>query len=113
MFSNLAYASRSGPRGSAGFFSGSRPDTVARRTLEIRLSPSCQAGWIRAWPTHPGVRIEIAGPNAHPRSAVATAQPKDNVVTTTMIAAPHPRNLRACYYPSFGHPGKECFDGAS
>ncbi|MQY40145.1 hypothetical protein SRB17_81750 [Streptomyces sp. RB17] len=92
------------------------PITTASHTaadgtrLEIRLSPSCQAGWIRAWPTHPGFRIEITGPDAHPESAVETAQPADNeVTTTTMIAAPLPSHLRACYYPSLGHPGRECF----
>ncbi|MFF1745222.1 DUF2690 domain-containing protein [Streptomyces mirabilis] len=94
------------------------PITTASRTaadgtrLEIRLSPSCQAGWIRAWPTHPGFRIEITGPDAHSQSAVGTAQSADNeVTTTTMIAAPQPPNLRACYYPSLGHPGRECFSG--
>jgi transcriptional regulator with XRE-family HTH domain len=93
------------------------PITTASHTaadgtrLEIRLSPSCQAGWIRAWPTHRGFRIEITGPDAHPQSAVETARPTDNeVTTTTMIAAPHPPNLRACYYPSLGHPGRECFN---
>ncbi|MFE2698416.1 helix-turn-helix domain-containing protein [Streptomyces mirabilis] len=92
------------------------PITTASRTaadgtrLEIRLSPSCQAGWIRAWPTHPGFRIEITGPDAHSQSAVGTAQSADNeVTTTTMIAASQPPNLRACYYPSLGHPGRECF----
>ncbi|MFF0630601.1 helix-turn-helix domain-containing protein [Streptomyces sp. NPDC004296] len=96
------------------------PITTASHTaadgtrLEIRLSPSCQAGWIRAWPTHPGFRIEITGPDARPQSAVETARPADNeVTTTTMIAAPHPSSLRACYYPSIGQPGRECFGGTS
>lgn len=96
------------------------PITTASHTaadgtrLEIRLSPSCQAGWIRAWPTHPGFRIEITGPHAHPQTAVETARPADNEVTTTnMIGAPHPSNLRACYYPSAGQPGRECFGGPS
>jgi hypothetical protein len=93
------------------------PITTASRTaadgtrLEIRLSPSCQAGWIRVWPTHPGFRIEITGPDARPQSAVQAARPTENAVTTTtMIAAPRPSNLRACYYPSLGHPGRECFN---
>ncbi|MGV4983341.1 DUF2690 domain-containing protein [Streptomyces sp. NRAIS4] len=92
------------------------PTTTASHTaadgtrLEIRLSPSCQAGWIRVWPTHPGFRIEITGPDARPQSAVETVRPADNEVTTTMIAAPHPSKLRACYYPSLGHPGRECFN---
>ncbi|MFE4416047.1 helix-turn-helix domain-containing protein [Streptomyces sp. NPDC056821] len=92
------------------------PITTASHTaadgtrLEIRLSPSCQAGWIRAWPTHPGFRIEISGPDAHPQSAVETARLADNeVTTTTMIAAPRPSNLSACYRPSLGHPERECF----
>lgn len=96
------------------------PVTTASHTaadgtrLEVRFSPSCQAGWIRAWPTHPGFRIEITGPDARPRSAVETARPADNeVTTTTMIAAPRPSDLRACYYPSTGRPGRECFGGTA
>lgn len=94
------------------------PITTASHTaadgtrLKILLSPSCQAGWLRAWPTHPGFRIEITGPDTHPQSAVETARPADDEVTTTkMIAAPHPAHLRACYYPSIGQPGRECFGG--
>ncbi|MFI1307777.1 helix-turn-helix domain-containing protein [Streptomyces sioyaensis] len=94
------------------------PTTVASHTaadgtrLEIRLSPGCRAGWIRAWPTHSGFRIEITGPQAHPRTAVGTARPVGKeVATTAMIAAPDPSNLRACYYPSLGQPGRECFGG--
>ncbi|MFF2847593.1 helix-turn-helix domain-containing protein [Streptomyces sp. NPDC058001] len=92
------------------------PVTTASHTaadgtrLEIRLSPSCRAGWIRAWPTHPGFRIDISGPDAHPQSTVGTARPAGNEVTTTaMIAAPRPANLRACYRPSSGRPERECF----
>ncbi|WP_234535586.1 helix-turn-helix domain-containing protein [Streptomyces shenzhenensis] len=94
------------------------PVTTASHTaadgarLEIRLSPSCRAGWIRAWPTHPGFGIEITGPDARPQSAVEGARPAGGeVTTTTMIAAPHPGSLRACYYPSLGHLGRECFYG--
>ncbi|MFI9255549.1 DUF2690 domain-containing protein [Streptomyces sp. NPDC053069] len=96
------------------------PITTASHTagdgtrLEIRLSPSCQAGWIRAWPTHPGFRIEISSPDAHPQSVAETARRADDeVTTTTMIAAPHPSSLRACYYSSLGHPGRECFSSTS
>jgi transcriptional regulator with XRE-family HTH domain len=96
------------------------PITTASHTaadgtrLEIRLSPSCQAGWIRVWPTHPGFRVEISGPDALPQRAVETTRgAHDEVMTTTMIAARHPSSLRACYYPSLGHPGRECFSRTS
>ncbi|MET8647934.1 DUF2690 domain-containing protein [Streptomyces sp. NPDC004074] len=92
------------------------PITTASHTaadgtrLEIRLSPSCRAGWIRAWPLHPGFRIKISGPHANTQSATETARPADSgILTTTMITAPQPSRLRACYYPSAGHPGRECF----
>ncbi|EXU69197.1 hypothetical protein Z951_05020 [Streptomyces sp. PRh5] len=95
------------------------PITVASRTaadgtrLEIRLSPSCRAGWIRTRPTHKGFRIEITGPGGHRQSAVVTTLPSDQgPVTTAMISAAHPARLRACYYPSAHQPGRECFDGA-
>nr|WP_246586348.1 helix-turn-helix domain-containing protein [Streptomyces yatensis] len=95
------------------------PITVASHTaadgtrLEIRLSPSCQAGWIRARPAHKGFRIEITGPGGHRQSAVVTTLPSDQgPVTTAMISAAHPSRLRACYYPSAHQPGRECFDGA-
>ncbi|MGW7658039.1 helix-turn-helix domain-containing protein [Streptomyces asiaticus] len=95
------------------------PVTVASHTaddgtrLEIRLSPSCQAGWIRTRPTHKGFRIEITGPGGHRQSAVVTTLPSDQgPVTTAMISAAHPSRLRACYYPSAHQPGRECFDGA-
>ncbi|MFE9610776.1 DUF2690 domain-containing protein [Streptomyces sp. NPDC006012] len=93
------------------------PVTTASHTaadgtrLEIRLSPSCRAGWIRARPTHPGFRIEITGPDARPQSAVDAARPAaEDMTTTTMIAAPHPADLHACYHPSLGHADRECFD---
>ncbi|MFE2442911.1 helix-turn-helix domain-containing protein [Streptomyces melanosporofaciens] len=98
------------------------PITVASHTaddgtrLEIRLSPSCQAGWIRTRPTHRGFRIEITGPGGHRQSAVVTTLPSDQelgLVTTAMVAAAHPSRLRACYYPSVHQPGRECFDGAA
>ncbi|MEV5085424.1 helix-turn-helix domain-containing protein [Streptomyces sp. NPDC056159] len=86
--------------------------------LEIRLSPICQAGWIRAWPTHRSFRIVITGPDAQAQSTTAMPQPTDppdsagrEVVTSPMIAAPRPAELRACYYPSVGSPGRECFGG--
>ncbi|MEU0333831.1 helix-turn-helix domain-containing protein [Streptomyces sp. NPDC006193] len=97
------------------------PVTTASHTaadgtrLEIRLSPSCRAGWVRARPTHPGFRIEITGPGGHPQSVVGTARPAGGEATmtamTTMIAAPRPEKLRVCYHPSLGHPGRECFTG--
>ncbi|MFR0359523.1 helix-turn-helix domain-containing protein [Streptomyces sediminimaris] len=95
------------------------PVTLASHTaadgtrLEIRLSPGCRAGWIRVSPTHPGFRIEITGPDARAQSVDETAWSADDEVTTTMIAAPHPTDLRACYYPSLGSPGRECFDGGA
>ncbi|MEV5955378.1 DUF2690 domain-containing protein [Streptomyces sp. NPDC051987] len=96
------------------------PVTLASHTaadgtrLEIRLSPSCRAGWIRVSPTHSGFRVEITGPDAREQSVDETARPAgDEVTTTTMIAAPHPSHLRACYYPSLGSPGRECFDGGA
>ncbi|QEV37503.1 DUF2690 domain-containing protein [Streptomyces nodosus] len=45
------------------------PLTVGSRTaadgtrLEIRLIPSCQAGWVRTWPTHGGFGIEVTSPD--------------------------------------------------
>ncbi|MEV6113950.1 helix-turn-helix domain-containing protein [Streptomyces sp. NPDC052109] len=93
------------------------PVTAASHTaadgtrLEIRVSPSCRAGWIRAWPAHSGFRIEITGPDAHPQSAVEARPTRNEVTTTTMIAAPRPSRLRACYFPSPGQPGRECFSG--
>ncbi|MGW1917030.1 helix-turn-helix domain-containing protein [Streptomyces sp. NPDC002076] len=93
------------------------PMTLAKHTaadgtrLEIRASPTCRAGWIRAWPTHPGFRIEITGPQAHTQSVVSTGRPVDQqLITTTMIAAPRPSSLRACYYPANNSPGRECFE---
>ncbi|MCX5064480.1 XRE family transcriptional regulator [Micromonospora lupini] len=78
--------------------------------LEIRLSPSCRAGWIRAWPTHAGFRVEISGPDTQPQTAVAATPATDQQVTTTaMIAAPDPSRLRACYHPAGDQPGQECF----
>lgn len=96
------------------------PTTLASHTaadgtrLEIRLSPSCRAGWLRTWPTHPGFRIEITGSGAHPQTAVRTTRPADQeaITTTTMIAAPRPASLRACYYPASNQPGRECFGDA-
>ncbi|MFJ4918847.1 helix-turn-helix domain-containing protein [Streptomyces sp. NPDC088725] len=96
------------------------PTTLALHTaadgtrLEIRLSSSCEAGWIRAWPTHSGFQLRITGPDAHPQSAVRTiGSTEPELIATTMIAAPRPSNLRACYYPSAGQPGRECFGGAN
>ncbi|MFD8260106.1 DUF2690 domain-containing protein [Streptomyces griseoluteus] len=81
--------------------------------LEIRLSPSCQAGWIRSWPAHRGFRIEITSPDGRTQAATApTALPEGagEMVTTTMIAAAHATGLRCCYYPLAGRPGRECFN---
>jgi hypothetical protein len=97
------------------------PVTVGSRTavdgtrLEIRLSPSCQAGWVRSWPTHRGFRIEVTSPDGHAQAATApTALPTaGEMVTTTMIAAAHATGLRCCYYPSAGRPGRECFNAGS
>ncbi|MFI2206039.1 DUF2690 domain-containing protein [Streptomyces sp. NPDC020192] len=97
------------------------PITVGSRTaadgtrLEIRLSPSCQAGWARSWPTHRGFRIEIASPDGHPQAVTArTARPTaGEMITTTMIAAAHAVGLRCCYFPSAGRPGRECFNAGS
>ncbi|MFD8725721.1 helix-turn-helix domain-containing protein [Streptomyces sp. NPDC059629] len=97
------------------------PVTVGSRTaadgtrLEIRLSPSCQAGWVRSWPTHRGFRIEITSPDGHAQPATApTALPTaGEMVTTAMIAAAHATGLQCCYYPSAGQPGRECFTAGS
>ncbi|MFF4301905.1 helix-turn-helix domain-containing protein [Streptomyces sp. NPDC001601] len=97
------------------------PVTVGSRTaadgtrLEIRLSPSCQAGWVRGWPTHRGFRIEITSPEGRVQAAATpTAMPTaGEMVTTTMIAAAHATGLRCCYYPSAGRPGRECFTAGS
>jgi transcriptional regulator with XRE-family HTH domain len=97
------------------------PVTVGSRTaadgtrLEIRLSPSCQAGWARSWPAHGGFRIEVTSPDGHAQAAtVPTALPTaGEMVTTTMIAATHATGLRCCYYPSAGQPGRECFNAGS
>ncbi|MER5699360.1 helix-turn-helix domain-containing protein [Streptomyces mirabilis] len=97
------------------------PVTVGSRTaadgtrLEIRLSPSCQAGWIRSWPTHRGFRIEITSPDGSAQAAISpTALPTaGEMVTTTMTAAAHATGLRCCYYPSAGRPGRECFNAGS
>ncbi|MFF4964515.1 helix-turn-helix domain-containing protein [Streptomyces sp. NPDC001037] len=92
------------------------PKTVASYTaadgtrLELRLSPRCQAGWIRARPTHAGFRIEISSPGQRPRGNTATQSSGENFVTTPMISAPQPSRLHACYYPSADRPGRECFD---
>ncbi|MFE4549661.1 DUF2690 domain-containing protein [Streptomyces sp. NPDC056785] len=57
--------------------------------LQIRLSPSCKAAWVRDWPTHPGVRIRLTGPGAHTQVTIESAQ--DEIPTTTVVAAPtHP-----------------------
>jgi transcriptional regulator with XRE-family HTH domain len=92
------------------------PKTLASHTaadgtrLELRLSPRCQAGWIRARPTHADFRIEISGPGDRSRSTTATARSSaEDLITTPMIAAPQPNHLRACYYPSAHQPGRECF----
>ena len=77
--------------------------------LEIRLSPSCAAGWIRVSPTHPGFRIQIEAPGATTQTADVIAWPPDAVITTAMIAASYPSELRACYYPAVGQAGRECF----
>ncbi|MER6084980.1 helix-turn-helix domain-containing protein [Streptomyces sp. NPDC001833] len=97
------------------------PVTVGSRTaadgtrLEIRLSPSCQAGWVRSWPTHGGFRIEVTSPDGH--AEAATAPPSlptpGEMVTTTMIASAHATGLRCCYYPAAGRPGRQCFDAGS
>ncbi|MEV7395144.1 DUF2690 domain-containing protein [Streptomyces sp. NPDC091215] len=97
------------------------PVTVGSRTaadgtrLEIRLSPSCQAGWVRSWPTHRGFRIEVTSPEGHARAATApTALPTvGEMVTTPMIAAAHATGLRCCYYLAVGQPGRECFNAGS
>ncbi|MEU3982343.1 helix-turn-helix domain-containing protein [Streptomyces sp. NPDC026672] len=97
------------------------PVTVGSRTaadgtrLEIRLSPSCQAGWVRGWPTHRGFRIDVTSPDGQARAATApTALPTaGEMVTTTMIAAAHATGLRCCYYPSASRPGRECFSAGS
>ncbi|MEU1625544.1 DUF2690 domain-containing protein [Streptomyces sp. NPDC020096] len=96
------------------------PVTVASHTaadgtrLEIRDSPSCQAGWVRSWPGHSGFRIEITGPEGHPQAVAGTSQSADEeLITTNMIAAPYPARLRACYYPSARQPGRDCFSGDS
>jgi transcriptional regulator with XRE-family HTH domain len=92
------------------------PTTLATHTaadgtrLEIRLSPSCAAAWIRVTPAHLGFRIEITAPGATPQTADVTTQPADQVITTTMIAAAEPSAIRACYYPAAGQPGRECFE---
>lgn len=93
---------------------GSRTSADGTR-LEIRLSPSCQAGWVRSWPTHGGFRIEVTSPDGHAQAATApTALPTGGeLVTTTMIAAAHAVGLRCCYYPSAGRPGRECFNAGS
>ncbi|MFF4977169.1 helix-turn-helix domain-containing protein [Streptomyces sp. NPDC001083] len=89
------------------------PTTTASHTaadgtrLQIRLSPRCQAAWVRAWPTHPGFRIRLTGPGAHTQVTVEST--RDEIPTTTMVAAPHPTRLQACYYPSATHPDRECF----
>ncbi|MET8771407.1 helix-turn-helix domain-containing protein [Streptomyces sp. NPDC004658] len=92
------------------------PRTLASYTatdgtrLELRLSPRCQAGWIRARPTHAGFRIEISSPGQRSFSNTATRRaPVEDLVTTPMIAAPQPSRLRACYYASADRPGRECF----
>lgn len=93
------------------------PVTTASHTaadgahLDIRFSPRCRAGWIRIRPTHPDFRVEVSGPDSPPQSIVGGALPTDEVPTTAMVAAPHPANLRACYYPSSGYFGRECFTG--
>ncbi|WP_261398792.1 helix-turn-helix domain-containing protein [Streptomyces misionensis] len=94
------------------------PVTLAKHTaadgtrLEIRVSPSCRAGWIRAWPTHAGFRLEISGPQAHAQRTADTGRSADQqLITTKMIAAPSPSHLRACYYPARSAPGEECFSG--
>jgi transcriptional regulator with XRE-family HTH domain len=97
------------------------PTTVGSRTaadgtrLEIRLSPSCQAGWVRSWPTHRGFRIEVTSPDGHAQVATAPTalSTAGEMVTTTMIAAAHATGLRCCYYPSDGRPGRECFNAGS
>ncbi|MET9452888.1 helix-turn-helix domain-containing protein [Streptomyces cinerochromogenes] len=95
------------------------PVTTASHTavdgtrLEIRLSPSCRAAWVRAWPTHPGFRIEISGPHAASQNVTETGPPAgDHVTTTSMIAASRPSRLRVCYSPDPGQPGRECFPGS-
>ncbi|MFJ8098486.1 helix-turn-helix domain-containing protein [Streptomyces griseofuscus] len=94
------------------------PKTLASHTaadgtrLDLRLSPGCRAGWIRARPTHANFRIEISSPGERPWSATATAlTAAEDLVTTPMIAAPEPDRLQACYYPTAGRPGRECFGG--
>ena len=97
------------------------PVTVGSRTaadgtrLEIRLSPSCQAGWVRSWPTHGGFRIEVISSDGHAQAATTpTALPTAaEMVTTTMIATAHATRLRCCYYPLAGRPGRECFNAGS
>lgn len=92
------------------------PVTLAKHTaadgtrLEIRVSPSCRAGWIRAWPTHAGFYLEISGPQAHAQWVAYPGRPADQqLITTDMIAAPSPSHLRACYHPVRNAPGEECF----
>jgi hypothetical protein len=97
------------------------PITVGSRTaadgtrLEIRLSPSCQAGWVRSWPTHRGFRIAVTSPDGHAQAAISPTAPPTagEMITTTMIAAAHATGLRCCYYPSTGRPGRECFNAGS
>ncbi|MFF4898124.1 helix-turn-helix domain-containing protein [Streptomyces sp. NPDC001068] len=97
------------------------PVTVGSRTaadgtrLQIRLSPSCQAGWVRGWPTHRGFRIEVTSREGHAQVTIASTAPRTagEMVTTAMIAAAHVTGLRCCYYPSAGHPDRECFNAGS
>lgn len=94
------------------------PTTVASHTaadgtrLEIRRSAACQAGWIRARPTHPGFRIRLTSPGTPSGQALGTTWSADlEPVNTTMIAAPRASRLRACYYPTADRPDRECFGG--
>ncbi|WP_235445089.1 DUF2690 domain-containing protein [Streptomyces sioyaensis] len=94
------------------------PTTVASHTaadgtrLEIRRSAACQAGWIRARPTHPGFRIRLTSPGTPSGQAPGTTWSADlEPVNTTMIAAPRASRLRACYYPTADRPDRECFGG--
>ncbi|MFH9400775.1 helix-turn-helix domain-containing protein [Streptomyces sp. NPDC017638] len=97
------------------------PVTVGSHTaadgtrLEIRRSPSCQAGWVRGWPTHGDFHIEITGPDGHARATTApTALPTaGQLATTPMIAAAQATGLRCCYYPSAGRTDRECFNADS
>ncbi|MCQ8774415.1 helix-turn-helix domain-containing protein [Streptomyces telluris] len=80
--------------------------------LAIEHSPRCRAAWVRTPRLSAEAHIEIEGPEARTASVTGASTGLGKAgrpVTTPMISAPRPEELRACYYAPEHHPGVECF----